>query len=357
MPPATERALRTAITRHAFDPVYYLFGDDDFRKDQAVAELITAAVDPAVREFNAETLRAADVEAVTLHSILSTPPMMADRRAVVVRDVAALRKDARAALDHYLQHPASDAVVVLVAAAGGKADRALQERATAVEFTELTGDRLADWIALRAELLGVTITPDASTLLQSAVGNDLAQLAGELDKLASYVAGRGAGGTAIDEDAVGAVVGVVRGETLGDLLDRIADGDAPRALSLLPHVLSLPKVSAVSIVMALATQTLALAAGRATNLPASRLSGEYFALLKETGAYPGRPWGEAVSAWARATDRWTLPALDRALEALLAADAALKDTRVSSDEQLLASLVLTICAEIAPPSPPVRTAA
>jgi DNA polymerase-3 subunit delta len=75
-----------------------------------------------------------------------------------------------------------------------------------------------------------------------------------------------------------------------------------------------------------------------------RLSNELFALLKETGAFPMRPWGEAVSAWVRGTDRWTAEALDRALETLLAADRALKDTRVSSDEQLVAGVILTMCA-------------
>ena len=39
-----------------------------------------------------------------------------------------------------------------------------------------------------------------------------------------------------------------------------------------------------------------------------------------------------------------LPALDAALDALLATDFALKETRLSSDEQLLTNLVLTLCA-------------
>jgi DNA polymerase-3 subunit delta len=67
------------------------------------------------------------------------------------------------------------------------------------------------------------------------------------------------------------------------------------------------------------------------------------ALLKESGAFPGRPWGEAVTAWTRNTDRWTAAELDTALTALLAADVALKDTRLSSDEQMLTTLVLTLC--------------
>src|ERR671920_1148906 len=116
--------------------------------------------------------------------------------------------------------------------------------------------------------------------------------ASELDKLASF-----ANGGEIDERAVSEVVGVRRGETLGDLLDRVAERDAAGALALVEHVLAQPKTSAVTVVMALATQTLALAWGkamRAQGTPAGRMEGEYFNLLKEGGAYPGRPWGEAT---------------------------------------------------------------
>jgi len=279
--------------------------------------------------------------------------MMADRRVLVVRDVAALKKDSRQVLDRYLARPAADAVVVLVAAAGAKPDRALCERATAVEFPPLTGDRVPRWIAHHATtVLGTSITPEAAELLQSAVGNDLPQLAAELDKLASYVSGQsgepgaGTGGGVIDESAVSDVVGVRRGETVGDLLDRVAERDARGALALVDHVLSQPKTTAVSVVMALSTQTLALAWGRAMRAqgtPASRLESEYFALLRDTGAFPGRPWGEAARAWARAADRWTPEACEQALDLLLAADVALKETRLSSDEQHLASLVLALC--------------
>jgi DNA polymerase-3 subunit delta len=48
--------------------------------------------------------------------------------------------------------------------------------------------------------------------------------------------------------------------------------------------------------------------------------------------------------WTRAADKWTPPALRNALDALLEADIALKESKVSSEEQLLASVVLSICA-------------
>jgi DNA polymerase-3 subunit delta len=348
----TERALKTAITRRVFDPVYYIHGDDDFRKEDALSHLLAAAVDPAMRDFNTEVRRGAELDAAALDALLSTPPMLADRRAVVIRDVTALKKDPRATLDRYLAHPAPDTMLVLVAPAGAKADKPLADHATSIDIAQLSGERLGDWIARRAESLGTTITPEASALLQSAVGADSGQLAAELDKLASYVAGTSEGlsddaDAAIDEDAVSEIVGITRGETLGDLLDRVAVADIPGALALVDHVLAQPKVTGVSVVMALATQTLAIAYGvasRARGTPAGRLSSEFFSLLKETGAFPGRPWGEAVNAWVRGTDHWTEPALDRALTVLLNADRSLKDTRVSTDEQLISGVILTMCA-------------
>jgi DNA polymerase-3 subunit delta len=50
-----------------------------------------------------------------------------------------------------------------------------------------------------------------------------------------------------------------------------------------------------------------------------------------------------MMAWAQAVDKWTLEELDRALDALLVADVALKESRVSSDEQVLSTLILSMC--------------
>jgi DNA polymerase-3 subunit delta len=351
MPPSTEGAFAKALQARSFAAVYCLYGDDDFRKESGVRDLIAAAVDPATRDFNLDVRAAGELDAETLGSLVATPPMMAERRVVVVRDAPALKKDVRAVLDRHVEASAarageSDVVLVLVFPSGekGKPDKLLLERTFSVEFGALDDKRVPRWIAHHVTTeVGATITPEAITLLQQAVGNDLAALASELDKLASYTNL----GT-IDEDAVAAVVGVRRGETLGDLLDRVAERDVAGALALLPHILEQPKVTGVSIVMALTTQTLALAWGEArlaSGLPASRLEGEYFGLLKgASGPYTGRPWGEAVKAWARNVSRWDARSLDAALEALLAADIALKETRISSEEQILSTLLLALCA-------------
>lgn len=339
---AAHRELRRKIQQRSFEPLYYFFGDDEYRKDQTLRELIDAAVDPTTRDFNLDTLRGGEVDAESLLSLLSTPPMMAERRVVVVRDVHAVKKNVRAALDQYVAHPDPGVIAILVAPAGVPSDAALSRAATSLEFEPLSGDQVPKWVVHHVTtVLRSTITPAGADLLVRAVGNDLPQLAAELDKLASYTNGQ-----EIDEDAVGAVVGVRRGETLGDLLDRVLGHDAPGAVAVIDHVLAQPKTTAVSVVMALTIQTLALAYARAARdrgVPAVALERELYALLKEGNSYPGRPWKDAVAAWIRAIPTWGAQELEDAIDALLAADRALKETRVSSDNQLVASLVLALC--------------
>ena len=341
MASAGEKALHTALKSRVFDPVYYLFGDDDFLKEGAIRNIIDAAVDPSTRDFNLEVRRAGEIDPESLDALLSTPPMLAERRVVVIRDVDKLKKGARALLDRHLIRPATDTVLVMTSPSGAKADKLLADRATAVEFDQLDGVRLPRWIEHYAKTaLERAITPDAIALLVEAVGSDLSQLAVELEKLASYCT------DTINERAVAEVVGVRRGESLGDFLDAVAAKDAAAALALAPVVLQLPKTSVVSIIMALTTQTLALAyaeAATASGVSSRSLFPELMALLKETGAFPMRPWGEAVTSWAKHAARWNAAELESALTVLLHADAALKDTRLSSTEQQLTTIILALC--------------
>jgi DNA polymerase III subunit delta len=345
MSPAIDaKTLRSAVKSGSFAPAYYFHGDDDYLKDEEVRRIADIATDAATRDFNFELLRGSDVDAETLGTAVSTPPMMAERRVVVVRDVGALKKDARAMLDRYLARPASDLLLLLVSPAGAKADKALTAKAASLEFKPLTGDRVPKWIAFYAEHeLKTAITEGAIALLQDAMGADLAQLKVELDKLVSY-----AGAEPINEAAVTAVVGVRPGETTGNFLDAMARRDATAALAMLPTVLQQPKGGAVPLVIALTVQMLGIgwaqaARERGSGVNEGKLSSDIFGLLKETGVYPWRGWGEFAGTCARASAQWSPRAIDDALDALLAADAALKGSRVSSDEQLLATLVLSLC--------------
>ncbi len=339
------RAVRAAIDKGTFAPAYYLHGDDEQRKDTLMRELIAGVVDSAMRDFNLDSMRGGEVDVERLESMLHTPPMMAARRCVVVRDTGSLKKEARTSLEKYLEHPSRDTVLILVALAGTKEEKPFATLAVPVAVAPLGERELAEWLVQQAhELHQVTLTADGAATLIELVGNASVQLTQELDKLASH-----SGGRPVDAEAVRSLVGERQGETLGDLLDRVAARELPAALALVEPILALPKNNAVSVIMALTVQTLAMQWGhlaRTRGLPVHQLEREYFGLLKETGAFPMRPWGEATKCWSKHLGRWNGPALSAAVRALQQADQASKDTRLSSDVQLLSTLLCAMCAPV-----------
>lgn len=335
------KEIRTAVSKQQFAPVYYINGDDEYGRELIVRELVDGAADAATRDFNVDLMRA-DVGAEQLQSILYTPPMMAARRVVVLRDPAALKKESRQVLEQYIKQPSGDVVLVMVAPLAAKSERWLEEHAAVVTVAAPTAREVRIWMVTHAmDVHQTTLTDEAAALLESAVGNDTTQIAAELDKLASYVQG-----AEITAAAVTEVVGVTHSDTVSGLLDAIARRDAAAALAMCERVLSQPKVTVVSIIMALSVQVLAMTWGRqarSRGLSSHHLEREYFALLKETGAFPMRPWGEAVKCWSSNLSHWTSARLAGAAAELRRADMSAKDTRLSSDEQLLSNLIYSLC--------------
>src|SRR5438046_10745900 len=87
-------ALLRSLKQGASDPVYYLHGDEDVLKDEAVRALLHRAVDPAARDCNVDQRSAPEPDAEAFHALVSTPPMLAATRAVVVRAPHQLTKTA-----------------------------------------------------------------------------------------------------------------------------------------------------------------------------------------------------------------------------------------------------------------------
>lgn len=342
MAAATHKAFKAALESGAFDPVYVFHGADDHLKEEKVRALIARATDPSTRDFNCDILRGGEIDVAALSGALEALPMLAERRVVVLRDPGALKKALKTRLEQYLKRPAAETILVLVVPGSGKSEAWMTANATSLEYKPLEDADLVKWILHEAKThCGTTITEGAATRLASYGGSDLALLAGELRKLASY-----SGDQAIDEAAVEAITGVRPGVSLADLLDRAAARDATGAIAIVSDVLAQPKQSGVTTVMALTAQMLAIGwgvAAKARGLAQHRMESEFFGLLKAGGGvYTGRAWGDAVKCWARAVPKWSLEDVARAIPHLHAADAALKDSKVSSEAQIVTSLLLAI---------------
>src|SRR2546428_13032744 len=68
-------ALLRSLKQGAPDAVYYLHGEEDELKDEAVRALVERAVDPAARDFNLDQRAAADLDPEAFNALGNTPPL------------------------------------------------------------------------------------------------------------------------------------------------------------------------------------------------------------------------------------------------------------------------------------------
>lgn len=337
-------ALLRSLKKGAPDPVYLLHGDEDVLKNEAIRALVDAGVDPAARDFNLDSRYAADLSPETFNALVNTPPMLAERRAVVVRGVEQLGKRKSKLRDevvHYLSAPNPTTVLILVVAAGEDPDAELARQATVVAIEPLAAERVPRWLSHYAAELKLTLASDAADLLIAAVGNDLSTLARELEKLAAFAADR----PATAEDVTG-LVGVRRGETVHDLVEAALQRRAARAAHLVEPVLEQAGMSGVKIVTLLGTHLVGTALARAERDRggSTRIEDTVFRQLLAARPYGLRGYKDEAARWSRWSALWTAAELGQALRAALAADKALKTATVTDDRGIVTQLVLEFAA-------------
>ena len=303
--------------------VFFLHGDDEFRKDEAVRTLVDAHLDPATRDFNLDVIRAGEADGERLASVLATPPLMAEWRVVVVRDVEALASNARARellVSLTSARPAGLAAVLVAAIPKGSSARFwkdLKAKARSLEFPSLSPDDVPGWLLERArEAFGVEVEEEAALALSAAIGSDLGVLAQELQKLSAFVRD-GASITRKDVEAAGIQLPA---QDRWQWFDFVGERRFTEALTGLPILLRQGE-SGVGLAIQLGTQLLrigvAVAGGRAA---------------LEAVLPPHQRWlGRRVVPQARG---WTVEDVLAALDGLLRADRLMKASGVSKEALL-----------------------
>src|SRR6266446_4964463 len=324
-------ALLRSLKQGAPDPVYYLHGEEDVLKDEAVRALLERAVDPTARDFNVDQRAAADLDPEAFNALVNTPPILTATRAVVLRGMDQLRKTAkvRQELLHYLDSPNPTTVLLLVHGTAEPPDAELVRQATAVEVTALPPERVERWMAHRAKQLGFTLAPEAGELLLASVGNDLSSLARELEKLAPLCPGRP----------------VSRDETLQDFIEAALERRAADGARLVEPVLEQAGMSGVRMLSALGTALVGTALARAEldrdARRRDRLEGALLSHLRAARPYGLGSWEQTALRWARWAELWTADELRHALRLALDADRALKSSTLTDEAGILEQLVLS----------------
>jgi DNA polymerase-3 subunit delta len=179
------KLIRTGLPGSTF----LLHGEEEYVKAQAV-KAIERSIDEDLRPFNFAALSKPSPQ--ELMENCETLPLFADQRCVVCYELADNTEPTKYA-DVISGHPAETALIIAVKgelSANSALLKLVKKSGEEVKFSRLSQTDRAKWVIKHCSEAGVEIDRDTALLLVRMVGDDMADLVGETDKLIDF-AGEG----------------------------------------------------------------------------------------------------------------------------------------------------------------------
>ncbi|MDE3093891.1 MAG: hypothetical protein KGJ47_08945, partial [Acidobacteriota bacterium] len=201
----------------------------------------------ALQDFTVKDVTAAgeSVIAAVLEA-LNTPPFLASRRVVVVRDAQGLNAEETAALLAWLQRPAPD-VALVVGVVGAKSHKLVKAVQEVVEVNVASGARnRTAFVQEKMRSYNVTVDAGAATMISERVGDDVARVDSLARLLASIY-----GSAPLARGHVEPYLGDAGGVPEWDLTDALESADATAAITVARRMLDSRGRAGVQIIFAL----------------------------------------------------------------------------------------------------------
>lgn len=170
--------------------IYVIAGKEPSRVGARCQELVDALLDAQERMTGLLSLEGGQAELAEVLDELRTVPFLAKQRVVVIREADSFVSKNRGALEKYFEKPSMTGVLVLTVASWPKTTKLAKKLPKVGQLIELVPPKRKE---LPARLMqharqtcGKALDRDAAQLLVELVGEDLAQLENEVDKLALF---------------------------------------------------------------------------------------------------------------------------------------------------------------------------
>jgi DNA polymerase III subunit delta len=168
-------------------PIYFLMGEEPYYIDKLSDYIEQNVLSEDEKAFNQTILYGRDV---TIEDIVSTAkryPMMAERQVVIVKEAQDLIKTIDK-LDNYAENPMPSTVLVFcykykTLDKRKKLPKLISKSGVLYESKKLYENQVGDWIKRVLAGKKYSIEPKANAMLVEFLGNDLAKINNELEKL------------------------------------------------------------------------------------------------------------------------------------------------------------------------------
>ena len=202
-PGLTLAALKSRLADGRIAPVYLITGTESFLADEAMRS-IAAAIKAKAGDYARSYYHGDEADLATILGLLRTMDLFSPNRLVIVSPADRFVQRHPAPLAGYASAPPPHAFLVLVVAkadARKKLTKAVESAGGLVACRQVYPRDIVPWIMARVKAMNRQIESAAAARLAEFLGTDLGTIAGELDKLATYLGDRKKI-TAADVDAV-----------------------------------------------------------------------------------------------------------------------------------------------------------
>lgn len=228
--------LNEDIKTGSFRPVYLLFGEEDYLKNQYKNRLRKAILsEEDTMNFSSFEGRTTDVR--KLIDQAETLPFFAEHRMILIED-SGFFKNASPELAEYIPQIPAETILVFVEKdvdKRGKLYKAVQKRGRAVELGRQDEKTLQSWVLGMLKKEKRAITRDALALFLEKAGNDMENIANELEKLLTYTYGK----EAVEYSDVEDICTVTTESRVFEMIRAVAEKKQKEALDLYYDLLSL----------------------------------------------------------------------------------------------------------------------
>lgn len=181
----TYKSIVQNLTAKKFSPIYFLSGEESYYIDKIAAHIEQDVLDDSQKAFNQVIYYGKDIEFKQVVDAARQFPMMSPYRVVVIREAQHLRQID--ALISYFENPSPQTILVFCYKkkldGRKKFGKVVKDNSILFESKPLRDYQIEPWITEQIISRGYKLAGNASLLLSEYLGNDLAKINSELDKL------------------------------------------------------------------------------------------------------------------------------------------------------------------------------
>lgn len=225
-----------ALEKGDIGPLYYMYGDEPYLIERGVKRLLEQVVSPDFRDFNLNVFYGNECKGEEIFSAAQTLPMFSERRAILVKKSHELSAATLEVLTAYVQNPSPSTCLIFQ---GEKIDQRkkffteMKKAGELVEFKRPYENQLGPFIREEVKAYAKRIEPAAADLLAYMVGNNLQELASQIEKVATYSGKR----ESITVGDVKEIVSDTKVDTVFELADAFGEKNLSKALRTLYTIL------------------------------------------------------------------------------------------------------------------------